>query len=69
MPKTRELVAKIKAKYVKQEVSESKEITAVVKGVEKLSKSVIGSTSPEQLTQLRQVLQQKLLEIDEILSP
>ncbi|MBD3559979.1 ParB/RepB/Spo0J family partition protein [Planktothrix sp. FACHB-1355] len=68
VPKTRELVAKIKAKYVKPEVSESKEVTAVVKGIEKLSSSVIGSTSPEQLAQLRQVLQQKLLEIDEMLN-
>lgn len=68
VPKTRELVAKIKAKYVKPEISESKEVTTVVRGVEKLSKSVIVSTSPEQLTELRQILQQKLLEIDEILN-
>jgi hypothetical protein len=40
----------------------------LVRGVKKLSKVAMVSTSAEQLTQLRQVLQQKLLEIDEILS-
>ncbi|MCT7953019.1 ParB/RepB/Spo0J family partition protein [Ancylothrix sp. C2] len=68
VPKTRELVAKIKAKYLKPEVSESREVTAIVKGVEKLSRAVIVSTSPEQLVELRQVLQQKLSEIDDVLN-
>jgi ParB family transcriptional regulator, chromosome partitioning protein len=66
--KTRELVAQIKAKYLKPETSDSKEVTAVVRGVEKLSKTVMSATSPEQLTELRELLQQKLSEIDEILS-
>lgn len=66
--KTRELVAQIKARYLKPETSELKEVTAAVKGVEKLSKTVIASTSPEQLAQLRQVLYQKLSEIDEVLN-
>lgn len=66
--KTRELVAQIKAKYVKPETSQSKEVTTVVRGVEKLSKTVMTSTSTEQLTELRQILQQKLSEIDEILN-
>jgi (p)ppGpp synthase/HD superfamily hydrolase len=48
--------------------SESKEVTTLVRGVKKLSKVVMVSTSAEQLTELRQVLQQKLSEIDEILS-
>lgn len=65
--KTRELVAQIKTKYIKPETSESKTVTAAVRGVEKLSKSLIVSTSPEQLTELRQVLQKKLSEIDEVL--
>lgn len=65
--KTRELVAQIKTKYIQPETSESKTVTAAVRGVEKLSKSLIVSTSPEQLTELRQVLQKKLSEIDEVL--
>ncbi len=68
MSKTRELVAKIKAKYVKPEISESREVTARVKGVEKLSKSVIVSTRSEQLAELKQGLQQKRSEIDEVLN-
>ena len=65
--KTRELVGQIKAKYLKSVTSESKEVTALVRGVKKLSKVVMVSTSAEQLRELRQVLQQKLSEIDEIL--
>lgn len=65
--KTRELVAQIKAKYQKEETADSKEVTTVVRGVEKLSKAAIASAKPEQLTKLRQLLQQKLAEIDEIL--
>jgi ParB family chromosome partitioning protein len=65
--KTRELVGQIKAKYLKSVTSESKEVTALVRGVKKLSKVVMVSTSAEQLTELRQVLQHKLSEIDEIL--
>lgn len=66
--KTRELVGQIKAKYLKSATSESKEVTALVRGVKKLSKVVMVSTSAEQLTELRQVLQEKLSEIDEILT-
>lgn len=65
--KTRELVAQIKAKYIKPKASDSKTVATVVKGVEKLSKSLLVSTSPEQLAKLRQALQAKLSEIDEVL--
>jgi isopentenyl diphosphate isomerase/L-lactate dehydrogenase-like FMN-dependent dehydrogenase len=61
-------VGQIKAKYLKSVTSESKEVTTLVRGVKKLSKVVMVSTSAEQLTELRQVLQEKLSEIDEILS-
>lgn len=65
--KTRELVAQIKAKYLKPETSESKEVTAVVRGIEQLSPAVMTAALPEQLAKLRQSLQQKLSELDEIL--
>ena len=66
--KTRELVAQIKAKYLKPDTSDSKEVTAFARRVEKLSKAVMASSNPEQLTELRELLQQKLSEINEILS-
>lgn len=68
--KTRELVARIKAKYLEPEVSESfesKEVNSVIRGIEKLSKKVLATANPEQVTELRKLLKQKLLEIDQVL--
>ncbi|HEY9628597.1 MAG TPA: ParB/RepB/Spo0J family partition protein [Coleofasciculaceae cyanobacterium] len=66
--KTRELVSQIKAKYLNSEPIESKEIAIATKGLEKLSSDAMKAINQEQLAQLRQVLQQKLAEIDVILS-
>ncbi|OCQ90998.1 chromosome partitioning protein ParB [Oscillatoriales cyanobacterium USR001] len=70
--KTRELIGQIKAKYLKsgesKESKASKQVTAVVRGIEKLSPTVMASANPEQLVQLRQSLQQKLSLIDDILT-
>jgi len=66
--KTRELVAQIKAKYLSPKPVESKEITVAAKGLEKLLPRVMETTNQEQLVELRQILQQKLAEIDAILA-
>lgn len=66
--KTRELVAQLKAKYFDPKPVESKEVTVVAKGLEKLSAEVMETTDQKQLTALRQMLQQKLREIDAILA-
>ena len=69
--KTRELIGQIKAKYLKSGASKeskaSKQVTAIVRGVEKLSPTVMASATPEQLVQLREALQQKLSHINDIL--
>ena len=66
--KTRELVAQIKAKYLNPHSVESKEITVATKGLEKLSPNIMEATNQKQLVELRQILQQKLTEIDAILA-
>ncbi len=66
--KTRELVAQIKAKYLSPKPAESKEIAVAAKGLEKLLPHVMETTSQEQLVELRQILQQKLAEVDAILA-
>jgi hypothetical protein len=47
---------------------ESKEITVATKGLEKLSPNIMEATNQKQLVELRQILQQKLTEIDAILA-
>ncbi|HIK18924.1 MAG TPA: ParB/RepB/Spo0J family partition protein [Leptolyngbyaceae cyanobacterium M33_DOE_097] len=66
--KTRELVAQIKARYLDPKPTDSKEITAAARGLEKLSPNVMEATSRDQLKELRQILQQKLAEIDAVLA-
>lgn len=66
--KTRELVAQVKAKYLNPTPVESKEIAIAAKGLEKLSPDVMKTTNQEQLVELRQILQQKLAEIEAILA-
>lgn len=66
--KTRELVAQVKAKYLNPKPVESKEMLIAAKGLEKLSVDVIKATEQEQLMELRQILQQKLAEIDAALA-
>jgi ParB family chromosome partitioning protein len=65
--KTRELIAQIKAKYIKSEHSPSKQITAIQRSVEKLSKENIANIDSQQLVDLRTLFQQKLAEIESIL--
>lgn len=66
--KTRELVAQAKAKYLNPQVIESKEITAVAKGLEKLSPDVMKASNQAQLAELQQILQEKLAEIEAVLA-
>ncbi|TYQ23798.1 ParB/RepB/Spo0J family partition protein [Pseudanabaena sp. UWO310] len=65
--KTRELVAQIKAKYIKSEHSSSKQIISIQRSVEKLSRENIANTNLEQIKDLRALFQQKLEEIESIL--
>ncbi len=65
--KTRELVAQIKAKYIDSEHSPSKQIMAIQRSVEKLSRENIANIDPQQLTDLRVLFQQKLSEIESAL--
>jgi ParB family transcriptional regulator, chromosome partitioning protein len=65
--KTRALIAQIKSKYLKSETSDSREITAVARSVERLGQSVLSTTGTEQLVELRTLLQQKLAEIEAVL--
>jgi ParB family chromosome partitioning protein len=60
--KTRELIA-----HINPEHSPSKEITAIQRSVEKLSRENIANIDPQQLTDLRALFQQKLAEIESIL--
>jgi ParB family transcriptional regulator, chromosome partitioning protein len=66
--KTRELITQIRSKYLKDEPSDSREVTAVSRSVEKLSKGVLASADTEQLVELRTLLQKKLSEIEALLA-
>ena len=65
---TRELVKKIRAKYLKPQKSESKEVRAAIDKMKKLSDNALESASNEQLQQLYTLLQRKLAEIDRVLT-
>ncbi len=68
VPETRELVKKIRAKYLKPQKSESKEVRAAIDKIKKLSDNALASASNEQLQQLHTLLQGKLAEIDKVLA-
>jgi len=65
--KTRELISQIKTKYLGSENIQSKEIIAINRSVEKLSKVNLSNVDPQQLVDLRNTLQQKLEEIESAL--
>ena len=68
VPETRELVKKIRAKYLKPQKSESKEVRAAIDKIKKLSDNALANASNEQLQQLHTLLQGKLAEIDKVLA-
>jgi ParB family transcriptional regulator, chromosome partitioning protein len=65
---TRELVNKIKAKYLKTEMSEAKYIEHVTKSLEKLSVEILESATIDQLTDLKTILEQQLKRVQQAIS-
>jgi ParB family chromosome partitioning protein len=68
VPETRELIKQIKAKYLKQEKTESKKVKAVIQKVRELSSESLVDVGSEQLQELRSLLLEKLSEIDKVVS-
>jgi ParB family transcriptional regulator, chromosome partitioning protein len=64
---TRELVAKIKAKYLKTEGTQSKPIEQATRSLERLSIEVLEAAAPEQLADLQKLLQKQLKQVKELL--
>jgi ParB family transcriptional regulator, chromosome partitioning protein len=65
---TRELVNKIKAKYLKTAISETKQIEQVTKSLEKLSVEMLESATIDQLTDLKKILEQQLKRVQQAIS-
>jgi ParB family chromosome partitioning protein len=57
---TRELIATIKAKYLKPTVSETQVIDAMVRSIEKIDRNMLQDASLQQLQQLETLLREKL---------
>ncbi|MFL9454186.1 ParB N-terminal domain-containing protein [Tolypothrix bouteillei VB521301_2] len=66
VPETRELIKKIKAKYVQREKSESKKVKTAIQKVRELSSESLSDVSREQLMVLRSLLLEKLAEIEKL---
>jgi ParB family chromosome partitioning protein len=68
VPETRDLIKNIKARYLIQESSESKEIKAVIQKVSTgLSEATLANASREQLQSLQAILVQKLDQISKLI--
>ncbi len=67
VPETRDLIKQIKAKYLKSEKYESKEVKSVIQKINALSSASLADASNEQLKEFKALLQQKLAEIDKVL--
>ena len=65
--KTRELVSQVKSKYLEANIVSSKEFIAINRSVEKLSKVNFTNIEPQQLIDIRAILQKKLEEIESAL--
>ncbi|KYC39017.1 hypothetical protein WA1_34060 [Scytonema hofmannii PCC 7110] len=66
VPETRKLIKQIKAKYFKQEKTESNKVKTVIQKVRELSTESLADVSEEQLQELRSLLVEKLAEIDKL---
>jgi ParB family transcriptional regulator, chromosome partitioning protein len=65
---TRVLVNKIKAKYLKTENTEAKQVVQITKSLERLSMEILESATPEQLADLKTVLAQQLKRVETMLA-
>jgi ParB family transcriptional regulator, chromosome partitioning protein len=70
VPETRDIVKTIKDKYLKSKTSslkQSREINGIIQKMNSLSIDFLESASEIQLKELKDLLQQKLVEIDNII--
>ncbi|MEA5506950.1 ParB N-terminal domain-containing protein [Halotia wernerae UHCC 0503] len=65
---TRELVRKIKTKYLKSNKQELKEVKIILQKVNGISEDLLTRASSTQLYEMRSLLQQKLSEIDKVIA-
>lgn len=68
VPETRELINQIKAKYVTHVVRESKEVKTAIAKINTLTRASLGNASNKQLEQLKELLKQKLAEVEQFTS-
>ncbi|WP_414756420.1 ParB/RepB/Spo0J family partition protein [Anabaena sp. CCY 9910] len=68
VPETRELIKKVKAEYITKTESESKEVKSIIQKISSISKESLVNVSSKQLEELKILLQQKLVEIEELSS-
>ncbi|ABA24825.1 ParB family protein (plasmid) [Trichormus variabilis ATCC 29413] len=66
VPETRELIKKVKAEYITKTESESKEVKSIIQKISSISKESLVNVSSKQLEELKILLQQKLVEIEEL---
>ncbi|MBD2451120.1 ParB/RepB/Spo0J family partition protein [Nostoc sp. FACHB-152] len=66
VPETRELIKQVKAKYLTQTKSESKEVKSIIQKISSLSETSLIYASTEQLQELKTLLQKKLVEIENL---
>lgn len=67
VPQTRELIASIKAKFVGAQSSEPKLVTAFRRTLQKLSTDGLEAAEPEQLQELKQLLAEKMKQVEQLL--
>lgn len=65
---TRELIRKIKTKYLKSNKQELKEVKIILQKVNGISEDLLAKASSNQLHEMRSLLQQKLGEIDKVIA-
>ncbi|MCG6138820.1 MAG: ParB N-terminal domain-containing protein [Nostoc sp. LLA-1] len=65
---TRELIKQIKTKYLKPNQQELKEIKIILKKVNGISEDLLTRASSKQLQEMRSLLEQKLAEIDKVIT-
>ncbi len=68
VPETRELIKQIKAKYVANIPSESKEVKIAIAKINTLTQATLSSASNQQLEQLKELLKLKLLEVENLMN-
>ncbi|BAB78167.1 ParB/RepB/Spo0J family partition protein (plasmid) [Anabaena sp. FACHB-709] len=66
VPETRELIKKVKAEYITKTESESKEVKFLIQKINSISEKTLVGASNKQLQELKTLLQQKLLEIENL---